>query len=183
LGGVVAVRDAKPDDADELAELHVWTWRVAHAGLVPDEYLSSLSAGRRADGWRRLIGTRDRAHTLVAGHPHIVGFVDVQPSRDGDQDPSLVGEVTSIYVHPSACGTGVAQVLLDAGLESLRNEGMTRATLWVLDTNQRAITFYRHGGWTPDGGTKTDDSRGFLLTEVRFYVDLPPPSAESQQEP
>jgi hypothetical protein len=38
----------------------------------------------------------------------------------------------------------------------------------VLDSNARARRFYACGGWSQDGAVKQDDSRGFVLNEVRY---------------
>jgi hypothetical protein len=40
--------------------------------------------------------------------------------------------------------------------------------LWVLETNTRARRFYESGGWRADGSSKTANSRGFPLVEVRY---------------
>jgi hypothetical protein len=44
--------------------------------------------------------------------------------------------------------------------------------LWVLDTNDRARRFYVLAGWAEDGASKTDGSRGFDITEVRYRKTL-----------
>jgi hypothetical protein len=50
--------------------------------------------------------------------------------------------------------------------------GYTDAILWVLDTNDRARRFYALAGWAEDGASKTDASRGFDITEVRYRTML-----------
>jgi hypothetical protein len=56
-----------------------------------------------------------------------------------------------------------------AGLVRL---GYANAILWVLDTNERARRFYALAGWEQDGASKTDGSRGFPITEVRYRRTL-----------
>ncbi len=46
---------------------------------------------------------------------------------------------------------GIGTRLHAAALDRLRSRGVTRAGLWVLDTNQRALGFYERHGWTDDG--------------------------------
>ncbi len=50
--------------------------------------------------------------------------------------------------------------------------GYANAILWVLDTNDRARRFYALAGWEQDGANKTDGSRGFDITEVRYRTTL-----------
>ena len=45
------VRRARPSDAERLADLHVTTWQQAYAGLMPADYLRSLSASQRTRRW------------------------------------------------------------------------------------------------------------------------------------
>jgi len=62
---------------------------------------------------------------------------------------------------------------MDAVTEGLAGAGYRDATLWVLDSNDRARRFYALAGWAEDGAVKTDGSRGFPLREVRYRRTLP----------
>jgi GNAT superfamily N-acetyltransferase len=72
-----------------------------------------------------------------------VGFVAVDP-------PWL----DALYVRPEAWGTGVAVRLHDRAVEALREAGVERARLWVLEGNVRARRFYERRGWVEDGTTR-----------------------------
>jgi ribosomal protein S18 acetylase RimI-like enzyme len=166
----VIVRDATANDAEALARVHVLTWRSAYRGKVPQEYLDQMDPAQRRESWRRMLRDPGPAATLVAEHDSqgIVGFIRVSPSRDVDTDSKLTGEVQALYVLPEYWGEGVGQLLMAAGLRRLAESGYRETTLWVLATNDRARRFYEANGWWPDGTTKTDDSRGFSLFEVRY---------------
>ena len=148
------------------------TWQAAYRGLLPDAYLDALDAERWRAGWADVLATSDRprAVTLVAGHrPEVVvGFVDVQPTRDRDADPASVGEVTSLYVRPDTWGNGVGRQLLSAAEETLRGHGFRDASLWVLEDNRPARRFYERAGWDVDGPRKDDVIAGSRVTEVRY---------------
>jgi L-amino acid N-acyltransferase YncA len=103
----------------------VGTWKGAYRGLLPDEHLDAMDVARWTVGWQRVLaGERQRAATVVAvgGDGGVVGFVDVIPSRDDDAAPDT-GEVTSIYVLPSAWGTGAGRALMAAAVDRLRENG------------------------------------------------------------
>ena len=55
---------------------------------------------------------------------------------------------------------------MQAARDRLVEAGFKRASLWVLDTNDRARRFYQADGWQADGASKVDDSRGFPFREV-----------------
>lgn len=164
------VRRAAEADARVIAEVHVRSWQAAYVGQVPDGFLASLSADDREPVWREILSVTawPASGTLVlTDSGSVVGFAHFCPSRDPDAH-STTGELTSIYLAPEAWGRGGGRLLLDQAVGSLREAAFTEATLWVLDTNHRARLFYEAAGWSTDGAEKTDERRGFPLTEVRY---------------
>ena len=101
----------------------------------------------------------------------VVGFGSLGPSRAAGVSDGT-GEVPAIYVEPSSLGTGVGRELFEGVTRALRDAGYARATLWVLDTNERARGFYTAAGWHPDGATKTEERPGGTLHEVRYARNL-----------
>ncbi len=59
-----------------------------------------------------------------------------------------------------------------AFLHILKTEGYKRATLWVLDTNEKTRNWYELKGWRVEGKIKTEPRDGFDLHEVRYIIDL-----------
>src|SRR5437870_7004792 len=52
----LSIRDATRADARAIAEIHVAAWRAAYRGLIPDDYLASLSVEKRTAFWETIIG-------------------------------------------------------------------------------------------------------------------------------
>jgi ribosomal protein S18 acetylase RimI-like enzyme len=101
-----------------------------------------------------------------------VGFSDGGPSRDEDDDPATVGEITTFYFLAEAWGTGAAPALMERVLAELRGRGFSECTLWVLRDNPRAVRFYERAGFSLDGAEKTVEIGGKPLTEVRYRRSL-----------
>jgi GNAT superfamily N-acetyltransferase len=172
----VDIRLAAVPDAADIAEVHVRSWQGAYRGLMPQEHLDALDPAARAERWTRSLGAVDGIHAgvLVAeGHEGVQGFASFGPTRDPDENPEQVGEVTAIYLIPAAWGTGCGRALMTAALQRLAVAGYREMTLWVLDTNARARRFYAAAGLHPDGSEKADDSDGFPLRELRYRRSLP----------
>jgi GNAT superfamily N-acetyltransferase len=170
------IRRAVIEDAPQIGEVHVRSWQGAYRGLIPQDYLDGLDPAQRAEMWTRRLGRMDwdRGGCLVAADADGVhGFADFGPSRDDDADKRRVGEVTAIYLAPSAWGTGCGRELMTAALQHLAAAGYDEATLWVLDTNARARRFYEIAGFRADGAEQIDDRHTAVLRELRYRRALP----------
>jgi len=165
----VTTRTAVPGDAAAIAHVHVAAWRAAYRGLMPDHVLDGLDEHQRAESWERLLASGEtESPTFVAEvDGEVAGFVALGPSKDEGQ-ASVAGEVYAIYVRPDAWGSGTGRVLMELALSTLGDRSLSRATLWVLEGNERARAFYESAGWEPDGAVREDDSRGFRTREVRY---------------
>lgn len=170
------IRAATLGDVPEIAEIHVSTWQVAYRGQVPNSLLDGLSVDRRAAAWTDIVESSAWPSTGVFvaedDEGKLIGFTHICPSRDADARGD-VGEVTSIYVAPDSWRCGAGQALLRHACTSLASANFTYATLWVLDTNERARQFYERLGWQADGRVKVDDRGSFALTELRYAIPLP----------
>ena len=125
--------------------------------------------------WKWLLGSQP-AHmgALLAVRPGaIVGLVEWEIGVD--DDPS-VGEVHAIHVALEERGRGTGRRLLDAAVEALRDHGIHRAILWVVEDNVTARAFYEQRGWAWDGTRLERSLGGFsdfpIVVEVRYALDL-----------
>lgn len=168
---VPSIRPATTADATAIATVHVAAWQTAYDRLLPADFLAAQSVERRAALWTQLLNTT--GGVLVAEiDDEIVGFTNVGECRDEDALDSD-GELYAIYLAPTRWSTGVGHALHEAGMDALAADGYTRASLWVLDGNERAITFYKRHGWQADGATKDDVRDGAVLRECRMRRSLP----------
>ena len=167
------IRPAKLDDARAVAEVQVAAWYAAYRGIIPDDYLQSLSVERRALIWRQSIekGTPDL--WIAADGPEVLGWIAFGQSRDSDK-PSLVGEVWALYVSPPHWSRGIGRELWLTARARLRHKGFQEATLWVLKRNERALRFYRAAGFYPNELSVRNIKLGSaVLAEIRYETILP----------
>jgi ribosomal protein S18 acetylase RimI-like enzyme len=170
---IAQVRKATVEDAAGIAFVHVRSWQVAYRGHMPDEYLDSLDGEKRTNMWHEL--TQDAEKIIFVAEDKeckIVGFSVLGPSRDADANPST-SEIVAIYVDPEKWGKGIGRTLLSASLDHIRKCAFDQVTLWVLEANRRARSFYESFGFKHDGAIKDDDHwKNFAVREIRYRLSL-----------
>ncbi|MCO1659532.1 GNAT family N-acetyltransferase [Pseudonocardia humida] len=173
---MVELRDATPADAHAIAVLLVRSWRVAYRGLLPDHVLAGLSVADRERFWSAALTTSaPRTGAVVATIAGaVVGFAATGPPLvPVDRADPALGDLYALYLDPDVWRRGIGTGLHAAALDRLRSSGFTRAGLWVLDTNERALRFYHRHGWTDTGRSQLDRGPGGTeLHERRLHRDL-----------
>jgi ribosomal protein S18 acetylase RimI-like enzyme len=154
----VVVRDAIVDDAEGIALAQVLGWRVAYAGLMPDDVLAALDPVERAARLRRSLADPDRMLTTLAAVADgaVVGFAHIGDYHldhgNGETDPGA-GEVYGIYVHPDHWRHGAGRALLATSVARLTQARARPVRLWVLEANEPSRRFYERCGFAADGAT------------------------------
>jgi len=170
----LTIRTPEVGDAEGLGRVHVRAWQAAYSdGLMPDDYLNSLSESERSSMWRSSLenAPRDRAARLVAiDSDEVIGFALVGPA--GGDENSDIGELYAINVDPGHWGTGAGAALISAAITAMRSHGFKSAVLWVHPDNKRARRFYTAGGWIDDEIGRRQEVLGVEVPEVRLSLDL-----------
>jgi ribosomal protein S18 acetylase RimI-like enzyme len=166
-------RQAIPEDARSLAEIHVRSWQTAYRGKLTDEYLDGLQPEDREERWREVLASPPEAwRTWVAeDEGSVVGFATTGRSEDADAD-RRTGEVYAIYLDPDVVGTGIGRKLFAHAVGDLRERGFSTATLWVMETNAQARRFYEIAGWRTDGASTSQRIDCESRPCVRFRAEL-----------
>ena len=169
------MRRAAVPDAEAIARVHVRSWQVAYRGQLPDGLLDSLNPAERIPRWGAILDETSwpGQGTLVVEDDiaTVVGFANLSPTRNADQDPDVIGEITSFYIDPTSWGQGAGRRLMTAALAALGTR-FGSGTLWVLDTNSRARSFYESTGWRHDGAVKDDHVAGVQIHDLRYIHEL-----------
>ena len=142
------IRAAGIDDAPAIARVHVASWRSTYRGLLPDDFLASLTESAYADRWRRFIGEKSNRIYVVedegpAGHG-VVGFASGGRERAGET--GYTGELYAIYVLDSFQRRGYGRELVRAVVAGMREMELEDMLIWVLRDNRPARDFYERLG-------------------------------------
>ncbi|MHB8589180.1 MAG: GNAT family N-acetyltransferase [Candidatus Dormibacteraceae bacterium] len=140
------VRPAALDDAAGIARVHVATWHSAYRGLLPDDFLASLSEANYTERWRRVIGDGLSRVFVVAEAEGIAGFASGGRERAGET--GFAGELYALYVLEGAQRRGHGRELVRAVAGALREMRLPDMIVWVLRDNPAARAFYERLGGT-----------------------------------
>lgn len=101
--------------------------------------------------WRSRLAARSWFVALDDGRP--CGLSSGGTFEPDDPDWML----RSMWVAPHLRGRGVAEDLLRAVADDARSSGAPALVLWVYQSNERAVAFYRRMGFAATGTTADDD--------------------------
>lgn len=126
------------------------------------EMLLGMMQRFATDGSWTFMGLVDN---LPAGH------VTGRPEFDElDQPVTGTARLTHLFLRRDYWGSGLATLLHDRMLESMRERGFGTAVLWTPVGAARARAFYAKNGWQPTGELDPDNSLGLELMEYRLEL-------------
>jgi GNAT superfamily N-acetyltransferase len=174
----VSVRPARTEDVEEIARIHVETWRHGYAPILPAPALDALTLDAARSAWRDAVldPPSPRHHVLVALEAQwTVGFAAVAPADDlrpEDPEPGTTVAVSPVVVEPRWSRRGHGSRLMAAAVDLARADGMTRAITWIPEQDTASREFLAGSGWAPDGLARALDTGAGELREIRLHVSF-----------
>jgi len=158
----VTIRRARPEESRAVSRL----FGALHGHNASLDPRFTLAEGW--EHWLREFLDHERSHDHSATFlAHRVDEAIGLAIMDGNVDSPLYrhrhwAELVALYVSPAARGTGVAEQLMEAGLDWAVGRGFDRLQLYVTAANEPARRFYARLGLRP--------------TQEIWATDLPAPS-------
>lgn len=170
------VRAADEDDADQLAKVHLASWRWAYQDLLPRDYLRRLREDELAARWWKTlsVGDVDESIRVVELDGVIGGFITFGPRRDDATWLGFAGEIYMLYLAPHLIGHGLGQELLDRAFHELARNRCHWVVVWVLAKNARARRFYERAGMRLDGARRWEPFCDRAVPVVRYAKAINP---------
>ena len=166
----MSIESGTSTDAGVLTRVHHRAALVAFADIFPpDAPAPDFEADRRRWSDRLRRGADDGLRSYVArtGSGIVVGVV----LAGADQDEPEVGHLARLYVDPEHWGMGIGTRLYQVAMEDL-GARFGAATLWVLEGNTRARSWYERLGWRlTSKRTPTYAPAG--IEDVQYRMQLP----------
>jgi L-amino acid N-acyltransferase YncA len=144
------IREAIAHDAASIARVVVDTWRTTYTGIVPQDYLDSLSYEKSTGRWQERLSDTARIwpgwFTYVAedNNNNVIGFAGGGPSHDYGLPFS--GELGFIYLLKSHQRQGTGRQLTGTVASRLTQEGYSSMVVWVFTGNPFRVFYEALGG-------------------------------------
>jgi GNAT superfamily N-acetyltransferase len=175
------LRRAAVPDAEEIAAIHIQSWRETYAGMMPAGTLAGLDPAEWAERWRGRLGEGGASAVFLAleesGAP--AGFGCCRRQSSEKLAPlGFDGEIASLYLLKRAQGRGLGRRLLVEMADHLRRNGCKSAAVWVFRDAPHARRFYEANGATPTGVEGVWNIYGMSLPDLALgWRDIGPLAA------
>jgi len=177
----VTIRLASPSDVDALGAVTGRAYAAAYPGIVPHAVLEEWIADAPAMWlrWRDAVEERPPHHPSRAWVAEqdgaILGYATTSPAKSEYlPPPEGAGELTNLYLDPTAIGNGVGRLLYGHAVRDLLARGFNPLVVWAFRDNPKAQRFYERMGLTVDVPDHDWALDGVPCPIVRFRGDLPP---------
>ncbi|QHW32983.1 GNAT family N-acetyltransferase [Paenibacillus rhizovicinus] len=162
------IRQALPADWFELGELQARSYHDAYRRLLPNDFLSKVTAENRQAGCRERLRDNQEYTAMLLVDNRAAGYISLGLPIDARSED---GEITALYLLREYWGHKLGTRLMGWGMERLRERGCTTAGLWVLEKNAGARRFYERRGFRPDGQQRVV-MRGDAFVQLRYEKEI-----------
>ncbi len=136
------IREAKQSDFQEIAAIHIASWKDSYIDNLPAEFLAKQIDHVLAGYWNE-VEIQNEDIILVVEEDILIGFIAVWCQS--------IPFIDNLHVKPSHRSKKVGAALMKSAARELVNKGHKTGYLWVFESNEKAIRFYeRLGGIQKD---------------------------------
>lgn len=158
----INLRSAAQADVQQIAKIHVNSWKVAFDGLMPDDYINGYTISSRIDEWQSTMSTNAEKVVVAECGDEVVGFMSYHIHPENAETL----ELSKLYLCPHVYGQGLGSKFLNyLEAESLA-QGIEMIRLYVLDTNEAAIQFYSKHGFEFSDGYVSEEFEGTTIIDL-----------------
>lgn len=167
----IDIRYAKKEDADSFSLIYSKSYQTAFQGIIPQNILENVfSIEKRREGFLKEISEGSPNNVIMFDKDKLVGILTYGKPKGDNLDDSFV-EIWRIFIIPDYWGKGMGKKLMDWALVELFQKNYKNISLWVIEDNLRARSFYESLGYYHDGTTRIINV-GKELKDLRYVKHL-----------
>ncbi|MCG2838749.1 GNAT family N-acetyltransferase [Photobacterium sp. WH77] len=158
----INLRNAVQADVQQIAKIHVSSWKAAFDGLMPDNYINGYTLSSRVEEWQKTICTNAEKVVVAECGEVVVGFMSYRIHPENSETI----ELSKLYLCPSVYGQRLGSRFMNHLEEESQAQGMKAIHLYVLDTNETAIQFYSKHGFQFSDGCMSEEFEGTTIIDL-----------------
>lgn len=167
----IIIRDATVNDIEEVAKLHVDSWRETYAGIISQNYLENIK--KNID--KRIIRMKNEfnlRHMIVAVlDDEIVGFSEFVLSNEFSKDLEIDCELCGLYIKNGYKHMGLGSKIFEYVAKLFKDNSKKKMGVWCVKENIPAVSFYKKkGGVSTKEKTFTIENQEYR--EIAFIFEL-----------
>jgi len=156
---VFNVRKARFSDIQEIALIHVQSWKSAFKGLMPERYINSYTLEDRKTEWLSILDSGSESVIIAEDNDRLVGFLSFSENVN-------FLYLSKLYLCPSIYGKGVGCLLMKQMESEAQTACIDLIRLYVLDNNQSAMKFYTKQGFEFGDGFESEEFEGETIIDL-----------------
>ena len=154
------IRPANRSDLDQIASIHIDSWRGAYANDLPAEFFDKQINREFEQRWQEITIQKEDI-VLIAEDDTIIGFIAIWCRPEAFID--------NLHVTATKRSQNVGSALMTAAADALIQRGHRTAYLWVFESNRKAIGFYeRLGGVQKETAIKSIYGHDVLSRKIEW---------------
>jgi ribosomal protein S18 acetylase RimI-like enzyme len=148
----IIYRKAQLSDSKKLSILYKAVY-IQTYGIegVSDEFANFITKQFAVDRLEQLMKQQPDNLIVAEYKGNLVGVAEVEMDKKSPVGDIVAPELNKLYILDWFCGKGVGTGLLKHAEDMVRAKGISQIWLWVLVSNDRAISFYKKHGYKTIG--------------------------------
>ena len=128
---MLQIRKATLNDAEQIAKIHVATWKMTYKGFLSESFLENVTPESRYILWRKNIADSNKIILVLEKNTEVIGFVSGDPVKSGEYE-QYDGDLTALYFKREEQGKGYGRRLFYELLKEFTKRGYRNCIVKVL---------------------------------------------------
>lgn len=148
MEGEVMIRLMRKDDLDNVGEIVNRNWKDTYCAYVNPQLLSDEGCENRKREIKKELVSGNLANYVYEDGGTVKALLTIGKTADEDKPDAF--EIWRIYVSQDVQGRGIGKYLLEFAEGQAAAYGFREIVIWAFKGNEKAVSFYKHYGYTED---------------------------------
>ena len=135
------IRIANQNDVQQIAQVHVQSWKETYIGIIRQHVIDELSVEQRIQLWQKLVIDQNHRIFVYEHEGQILGFLDgyLNPNNN-------IAEIKAFYFLKEIKGQGIGRAMFEQFYQLANSAHYQRLQLGVINQNPSRYFYEKMGG-------------------------------------